>query len=358
MTHTGLVATTTCPICGARDRDACDGMAARKTSGYHYLKHAAPQLNCSVEELVEQLSVYKCKTCGSFYCDPWLSPELASKVFCVGAPDHIAGWANFEHWLSSATPNSVEVQNKLLYEWISGQIGAFHSYAEFGCPFQGFLLSMKGACTVPADRMRIFSRALHRAPDVRWTKVTRLYHWMDGWAKRLAVAYLRIRSWKERIAQTSTLHLISAPPMRRVFLTEGTTRGWGSNCVRYGASCQYFAQTVLDADVIPLSEALANPAYRFDLLGVFNNLDHTHEPLEVVRKALRLAPHVLIATHRASHAGRQHLYGFGDQFADYLNQALPGATARDLARENGLDQLSKEYSYILVSKIGNSESGS
>lgn len=88
----GTIEVKACPVCGGEERDDIDGMSPKKTAGYHYLKHAADALQLSVSELVEVINVYRCSKCGSFYCDPWLSPELSSQVFCSGAPDHIAGW--------------------------------------------------------------------------------------------------------------------------------------------------------------------------------------------------------------------------------------------------------------------------
>lgn len=325
-------------------------MASNKTAGYHYLKHAAVRLGVSVAELGERAKVFKCSVCGSYYCDPWLSPELASQVFCAGAPDHIAGWGNFEEWLSNAAPNVIEARNRHLYSMLSDRIGPIRSYAEFGCPFQGWLLLMRGAQLKPKERIRSFSKALQREPDVRWSKVTRIYHAAERWPRRLAIAYLKVRAWKESLRRKKVAEMIQPFPAKRVFLTEDTTRGWGSNCVRYGASCRYFASQVLDAEVIPLAEARAEPAFRFDVVGIFNNLDHTRAPVDVLRRCLELANHVLIVTHNASHAGRQHQYAFGAEFPAWLQSAVGGVDVFDLRHEPGFDALSHDYDCILVSK--------
>lgn len=349
--NAGLREVKQCPVCGGESRTAGDGFAPRKTAGYHYLKHAAERLSLSVAELGERIQVYRCGKCGSFYCDPWLGPELASQVFCAGAPDHIAGWRNFEQWLSSQSPNGVEARNRQLFALLRERIGEINAYAEFGCPFQGFLLPMRGAELPTPERLNVFAHALLRAPDARWSRMTRWYHAAEKILKSAVLMLFKLRAWKERMRQPAAPAPIAPVPTRRVFLTEDTTFGWGSNCVRYGGTCQYFSHAVLGADVIPLAEAMGNTSFRFDLIGIFNNLDHTAAPLDVIRKCLNLAPHVLVVTHRASHAGRQHLYAFNDDFPAWLSQALPDVRAGDLFAGTGQQALLADSNYILISKV-------
>ena len=113
----GLIGVSRCPVCGGVERvAAADGMARfKKDLGFHYLKHAAASLEITVEQLVDTARVFQCVNCHTYYCDPWISQVVASQVFTAGAPDHIAGWGNFEHWISSSNLNSVERANLALY---------------------------------------------------------------------------------------------------------------------------------------------------------------------------------------------------------------------------------------------------
>jgi len=300
-----LVDIARCPVCGGVERVESDGMSVRKLQGLHYLKHAAAGLGLSVEDFADRVKTFRCASCGSYFCDPWLSPELASSIFNAGAPDHIAGWAEFEHWLYPPSANLVQLRNRRLSAAVTRRIGAVSAYAEFGCPFQGLLLEFRGQETAPRERVSLFARMLQRPPDVRWTKIPRLHHAMQRWAGRLAVFALRLRAFKQglvaagkgRRAEPRNGAVLPSLPARRYLLTEDTTRGWGSNCVRYGASCQYFAHTVLGADVIPLEEAHRTGAPKCNLIGLFNVLDHTAVPLDVLRRCLGLTDHILIASH-------------------------------------------------------------
>ena len=358
----GLVEVRNCPTCGGADRvPASDGMASTsRDMGIHYLKHAAARLGNTVEHLVDAVQVFQCSTCRTYYCDPWISPEVASYVFTEGAPDHIAGWENFEHWLSSDSLNDAQGANHKLYRVLEKKIGTVSSYAEFGCPFLGFLLLFKAQEERPSRRMALFAGAMQRKVDVRWTKVARLHHAATSWANQLVIGYHKVRAVKEslrarkmRVASGNGSDRKDASvvsmPKTRLFLTQETTRAWSNNCVRYGGSCRYYAGRVLDAVVLPFDETVRTNR-RVDLLGIFNSLDHTSDPLGVVRKGLKLARHIVIVAHHASHAGKQHQYAFDDKFPQWLATVLEGVVVEDITNQV-MDEGARGNNYTLVSNV-------
>lgn len=337
-----------CPVCNSVQRKDFDGMSTRKTAGYHYLKPAAELLNRTVEDLVEEIKVYQCTNCLNFYCNPWLNSELSSHVFCVGAPDHIAGWGNLEQWISSVNPNAVEKRNNLIFKLVLDKLGPIYNYAEFGCPFQGFLMTMK-SWDLPTRQERLdkFSYALKQQNDPRWTKYAKIYNILEGIAKKIIVWTFVLRSLKKDQLDVKTRNYAHQAPLNRKFLTEDTNIGWGVNCVRYGSSCRYFANRLMDVDVLPLSEFERNFSYKFDLIGIFNFLDHITAPLEMIKRCLGASSNLLIITHRASHAGRQHLWAFSDRFPEWIRENFSYAEVYDLSI--GQD-LPKDYQYILITQ--------
>ncbi len=277
-------------------------------------------------------------------------------MFTKAAPDHIAGWGNFEHWLSSNNLNSVQQANLKLYRILENKIGTVSSYAEFGCPFQCLLMLFKAHEETPAGRLTLFAKAMQREPDVRWTKVTQLHQRATRWANWLVMGYHRIRAIKESIWGGKTASVtdtsVSSLPAVRLLLTQDTNRAWGNNCVRYGGSCRYFAGQVLGADGLPFNEtvdqAVREERATVDLLGIFNSLDYTSDPLAVIRNGLKLARHIVIATHHASYAGKQHQYAFGENFPQLLTTMLDGAVVED-STDIMIDHGRRSIFYILIS---------
>lgn len=342
-----LVPTPNCPVCGGTGRVPADAMSR---GGGAYLQHAAARLAISIDELMNATRAYCCTACHSYFCDPWLSPALASALFCAGAPQHHAGWTRFEGWLRDM--ESLRSVNRRLHAAVTRRTGPIASYGEFGCPFMGLMLHFEGQTLRPQSRAALFSRALRRAREGRPSPLARLYD-STGWmARGLVFLGLRLRIALDSAARGSRWVPAAdavEPPARRWVLTETTTKGWGSNCVRYGASCQYFAHAVLDADVIPLQEACqGGPA--FDVISFVHTLDHTSFPLDVLRQVLGMARHVVIVMHPAAHAARQHLYAFGDDVAQWLTQTFAGVRVEDLSGEVDVDGR-EGYRYLLLTNV-------
>lgn len=349
----GLVAIIKCPVCGCSERlPARDGIASRRRdTGRYYLEHAARRLSVTVDQALDAINVFQCRNCKSYYCDPWLPPEVSVKIFTVDAPDHLAGWGNFEHWLSSPCPNAVESANYQLYQALLKYLGKITSYAEYGCPFQGFLLLFGRLESTPRQRVNVFSQAISRRSDIRWTIGPLLHHYAQKLAHRLAVTYHQLRVLR-RGDQPQPRVVLKLPEIRQM-LIEGNTTAWGNNCVRYSASCSYYASKLLGADVLPVKERLSKverqPEFLVDLLGIFNFLDHTDHPMTVIRDALKLAHHVIVVTHHAAVAGKQHLLAFHESFPRWLESTLVDVRVTDLTAEMSASG-HRDYAYVLISR--------
>lgn len=346
-----------CPVCGNTSRqESSEGIAsARGDSGRHYLKFAADKLQMPIEQLLDTIKVFQCDECRTFYCDPWISSETASYIFTDGAPDHMAGWGNFEHWLSAPCPNAVGATNQRLYQLVEERIGRLSAYAEYGCPFQGFLLLFRGMEVAPDQRIDLFSQAMKRSPDIRWSTSPRVYLRAQRIAGALTIGYHRLRLKKEAMRARAAEAISPCYPLpeKRTLLTQETTKRWGNNCVRYGGSCNYYSSRILGAEVLPFDEKLSihtdgQPA-EYDLIGIFNIIDHTNAPLEVLRSSLRLARHVVVVNHHASTAGKQHLFAFHHSFPNWLASTLKGVTVEDLSPFVGRE-VAGGYNFVLISR--------
>src|SRR4029078_12834160 len=60
-----------------------------------------------------------------------------------------------------------------------------------------------------------------------------------------------------------------------------------------------------------------------DVFGMYNNLDHFLEPIDIIRQALNISRLVFIDVHASGEQhtfSRQHLYSFGKTFFDTVLQ--------------------------------------
>lgn len=348
-----LSSVSICPVCGDSERTlSANGIASiRKDSGKHYLKGVAEIMQITVNQLIEKIKVYQCSNCNSYYCDPWLNTEAAALIFNEESSDHMAGWANFEHWLSSERLNKVEYFNSILYKNLVDKIGSVLSYGEYGCPFQGFLLLFRRLELAPKERINIFSSSIYRRVDVRMSTGARLHNVTQNLAHMLVIIYHWLRFIKEK-KFTQIDQIGNLPTTRKLFLRR-STKAWGNNCVRYSASCTFYASKLLEAEVLPFGKGLCNITNNsessLDLLGIFNILDHEDDPLNIVVTSLKFAKHIIIVTHKAEVAGKQHLFAFHKSFPVWLQSILTDAYVTDLTHE--MEKMGHyDYNCTLISR--------
>jgi hypothetical protein len=316
----GLVSVKNCPVCQGNNREEAVTGGINSKTGLLYLQHASGRLGQTVEELLEKILVYQCNDCQSYWCDPWLDDLSSSQIFIKGSPDHIAAWLNFDRWLSRPDSNTTLIATASLYKILKERIGFIGSYAEYGCPFFGFLLLFRSVEINQSERINIFANSSIRSSDKRHNLAWRIYNNLSKLSLAATTAYHKLRLLLHGGNRISRDLKLEEVPKKKFFLPNQSTICWGANCVRYGNTCTYFASTVLNADTIFLKEKVDHA--KFDLLGIFNILDHTNDPMKVITNGLRLANNIIIATHQSDTAGKQHLFAFHKSFPDYLSRAL------------------------------------
>lgn len=339
-----------CPVCGSTARTPePKGMAAHKAdAGYHYIKYAAQELGVTVRDFVTKAEVQRCGNCASVYCDPWITSELAAKVFTTGAPDHMAGWAEYESWLSSSRPTYVMERNARIAAIAEARLGKIDRYAEYGCPFQGLLPYFASLRISPPERISTMVAAMKREPDMRRPRVARWTMTVMQLARHVTAAYHWCRYLKTSCGAPPAPARTASVPTRQWLLTRDSSIFWSNNCVRYGNSCRFFATRSFGVSVLPVEEFAGDKAIdRLDLIGLFNVLDHTVQPIELLRVLMGKAKALLLVTHTAERAGKQHLYAFSDDFHAWLESELGNVICEDITAE-AMGAKVRDYNCILI----------
>lgn len=339
-----------CPVCGSKDRILSYGMSVeqgKNLQGRYYLIHIAKMLGKSVENFASDIKIHQCLNCKTYFCDPWIEKSVAKKIFNNYSADHLFAWANFESWLHRYSPQQLLLHN--LFELIEKKIGKVEKYAEFGCPFQGFLLHFRGYELTPKARLKTFLNALLKVKDKRWSPMVLIYNYVTNFAGFVYVSLLSFRGFLVYLLGRSKKIGGGMSPANRYLIGKETSIGWGGNCVRFGGTCKYFADTVLSAQNISFDELSELNENAFDLIGCFNIIDHHLDPLSVIKKHLKVSRNVLLVTHKPIYAGKQHLFALGDEFVDYLKKSLPGIKVDNLNLT--MKSFDPYNNYILLGKI-------
>jgi hypothetical protein len=111
-----------------------------------------------------------------------------------------------------------------------------------------------------------------------------------------------------------------------------------------GVQCRRVAEDVLACGAARLDEL--PPEKSFDLIGVFNALDHYTRPIELLQELLTISKFVYIEGHGSADAGKQHPFLLSEQVFSKLR--LPGTTS--LPRFNGTED-PEMFSVLLCKEL-------
>jgi hypothetical protein len=115
--------------------------------------------------------------CGVVYLDPWLDVGSLNQIFIEKKYDHMAGWAEYETFLTDPRQSNVAERNNRVLNAISSYIKPAEvvKYAELGCPFQGLLIQQTKS-TKKLDLIFRFLAISLNESDNRQSFATRFYN--------------------------------------------------------------------------------------------------------------------------------------------------------------------------------------
>ena len=332
-----------CPLCGSDERRATTkGLRRDKIPGY--LQAVAQGIGIKVESITETLHDWECNSCRCIFVDPRLSIEVLNRLFLVNAPIHNAGWAAFTKKILDE-PSS-EKYLGAVKRFLHNENIEIGKYLEVGCPFGGLALDLASPSQVVAG--------LSSSPGLRETysgqsrrRILRYAINSESVRKRLQLALIRgwLRIHKARrfrsgpkIDDSLTLGDVS-------FLNEFSMNRWSPGCSAYGQSCITTAHLSLKAKVVSVGGLSDLPDLHFDLVGIFNSLDHSDSPMQLLQLVSKKAKNVIVTVHRLSDAYLQHRFAFGDETIPRICEKLE-LQCRDLSNELG-DSAESWLAYLI-----------
>lgn len=314
--------------------------------GRAYLESAAELGAINFDDLTKQMSGFRCSRCGAEFLNPWLDIESRNNIFVQGHPVHNAGWRRFmERVERGLLPNLNSNPADMVHE-IETKVGPIENYAELGCPFQGLLLHWTSEESVRAwSRTTSRFTSMKRKQFTRFLPSSKIFMMLGLVASNISRFTSQVRHRRDRLRGRwqAPGSLASRRPRNLYFVPLHSSGFWGVNCSMFGDSCTATIREVSGAKVLPFKvfEELGEDR-KFDLIGLFNVLDHQDDPLTVLKRCLARSRAILCTTHNAPYS-QQHHFGLGVGFFENLPSLLDNCEVMDLTNST-----SKSDSLILI----------
>jgi hypothetical protein len=338
-----------CPVC---ETPTLQNFEAPDAFGFlgaeYYLQAVARSSKSTVEDLSKLFRPYLCSHCGANYLDPWLTIAGRNEVFISGHPVHNVGWRNLQQLVERNLVPSLVLSPIEIIRSASALIGPINSYVELGCPFQGLLVHMapEESLTEWSAKQTTFT-SMNRTEYNRFLLPMRIYMFLAKQSSNLArliMRTLRVRD-KVRGRWIKRRDLADNSFPEKFFVPLQSSKFWGLNCSMYGDSCVSTSRTALDAETLSYQTFVSSEVRnKFDLIGLFNVLDHQDNPIDLMRVCLAKAKAVVVLGHDLPFA-RQHHFGLGKTFFDNLERTVGPCDVVRLSPEN-----SKSLLYLIISK--------
>ena len=316
-----------CPFCGSRNSNS---IINKDLINNFYVREIVSDLKITFNLLRKKLKIRRCENCKSVFFSVWFNNFFKKKIFLSVYGQHNMGWQNFHDFKKKlVTPNHGNLF-KDLKKFIK-----FKSYGEYGCPFNGLMFDLL-------------------KEEIRDTSKLRKYLNLN--MKSLSN---KVRDFnKKKIVRKKS---ISIPNVKRIyqkyFVIDSSFLIWGKNDISENCSSLSLADKIFNFDLYDSQEKELTKK-KIDLFGLFMTLDHCEQPLELLKKILKISRYVIIHAHTNVNITAQHSFVFTKNIKFFLkkigihNVDITDTILKDVNRNKGLNYKTDEI-YLLCSRIKN-----
>jgi len=327
-----------CPLCGTAVTQRHSSTASDAPRN-HYAVALAIRGQASGTPLPGPIETLECGACGLLSRQPYYTDSAVACVYLQDPPLHLAAWKTVGKVLRGKSFASYCAPEQLI-ELVADRLPTIRTYAEFGCPFQGFLVS--DLRTRHAENRAKALIAGWRSPFLQ--RQYGLHLLGRAIAHRLVPLF---RSRRRRVVDSTVG--VARLGSERFIVVDDSTQRWGLACVNYGMSCWQLASCIPAVKIQTRAEVgMSLGSDRLSLLAFFDSLDHCTDLSGVVSWALSHADAILIVAHKVQFAGLQHRFVLTPAAIQYIAKLSPGWTAVDLGTEDGSGLERSHLWYLLV----------
>ncbi len=337
-----------CPVCGHLTKhNQPDPNSFDFEGGRKYLEVLENSDVTNLDALLTEFQPYLCRSCGAHYLEPWLSLKQQNRVFSLRHSIHNVGWRNFQEKFEFNSNPSTGLPPSELLALIKTRIPEIRTYAEFGCPFQGLLLNLADFTNVDESFSsgREFNSMAYKNYK-RFLTPARIFMRSATMAKQISLQLTKVRRLKHKIRKRYRPQIQHSNSITRYFVPLHSTAFWGQNCSMYGDSCTATAIKSLSCTEISLQQFVdIGGSKPFDLVGLFNILDHQSNPVELLRTCASRSKAIICMGHAPPY-GRQHHFGLSDSFFGQIEKQIGNCEVKKIPIEDNSSLLYVIYSTL------------
>lgn len=339
-----LVDSNCCPVCGKSIAECVPSQASFETTGGRaYLQSAADLGGVNLDDLTKKMFGFLCSSCGAEFQNPWLDIESRNNIFVQGHPVHNSGWRRLVERVERGLLPDLNSDARDLLHAIESRVGVVNTYAELGCPFQGLLLhwTQEESFRTWSKKTRRFT-SMKREQFHRFLPSMRAFMMLGIVATNMARYLMRLRNRRDRLRDRWQAPNSSdqRKPASIYFVPLQSSRFWGLNCSMFGDTCSAISREVSGSTVLPYEMFLGMAErHKFDLVGLFNVLDHQDDPIALLKRCISGARAVICTSHNAPFS-QQHHFGLGAEFFNKLPDTIGNCEVVDFrVGEAGSDSM-------------------
>lgn len=305
-----------CPLCGAHKWEIASSPLDNTKKSY-YSKILRRLASVEHDTIRDSSKTYACLICGLLVRYPFFGSDLLTRLYLDAAPVHRAGWRNFLAALADDRADRSDVLRQLWLDTCEF-LPPVETYAEFGCPFQGLIVSRFAS----PEARRSVRRQLTSGPRRNVASPSAI-------ANGRLIAYVNRLTAPRGRRKGAATHQDLLGGITQFVVTDGSITRWGLGCVQFGQTCWQVSCRLSESRVIGMAELRSELGERrLSLLAFFDTLDHTRDLREVVDWALDVSDAILIVSHDITEATLQHEFAFTGSALSYVAQMRPGWSVR------------------------------
>lgn len=333
------VSESSCPLCGSTSTSPAPG-ALDDESRPVYVKILERQMSGRWRDVAARMATVECENCGLLIRMPYPSRADRARLHLDGAPVHKMGWQNLKNALLDP-PRGGYCAPLDLWEVVVKRIGAPTRFAEFGCPFQGYIVSR---AATSASRHMLRRRLVGSWRQPYLDRAGGRSAFLHAVANRLEP--LRVGRKRDGLLSESD---VGRGSLATYVVVDSTLTRWSLGCVQYGNACWQLAAQIEDVVVLGMEDLRQDlRGERLSLLGFFDTLDHTDDLAATMRWATDVSDAILIVNHHPSEAARQHRFGLTVRAIEYIARSQDGWGCEDLSQDVPATLREHHLTYLLT----------